>query len=86
VDPEKFYLHKFRGTFATWALRRGVDIRTLQAWLGHSSIEMTQKYLAPHEGAAAQGLRARVFSDFNAKHCDDGRSGGAMSEYTNLGR
>ena len=47
-DPSNFWLHKFRDTFGTWALRRGVDIRTVQHWLGHASIEMTQRYLAPH--------------------------------------
>lgn len=44
---ERFWLHKFRDTFATWALRRGVDIRTVQYWLGHASRGMTQRYLAP---------------------------------------
>jgi integrase/recombinase XerD len=37
-------LHMFRHTFATNALASGVDIRTVQDWLGHSSILMTQRY------------------------------------------
>ena len=32
-----FFLHKFRHTFATNHLRDGVDIRTVQAWLGHGT-------------------------------------------------
>jgi len=48
-NPDRFWLHKLRDTFATWALRRGVDIRTVQQWLGHSSIAMTQRYLAPEQ-------------------------------------
>jgi hypothetical protein len=28
-----WYLHKLRSTFATWALRAGTDIRTVQAWM-----------------------------------------------------
>jgi integrase len=32
MDPEKFWLHKFRATFCTWSLQRGVDIRTVQHW------------------------------------------------------
>ena len=37
-------LHMFRHTFATNCLASGVDIRTVQDWLGHSSILMTQRY------------------------------------------
>ncbi|MBU1708009.1 tyrosine-type recombinase/integrase [bacterium] len=37
--------HLFRHTFATNALASGVDIRTVQDWLGHSSIVQTQRYL-----------------------------------------
>lgn len=37
-------LHMFRHTFATNALASGVDIRTVQEWLGHSSIVQTQRY------------------------------------------
>jgi integrase len=61
MNPENFWLHKFRDTFATWALRRGVDIRTVQHWLGHSSIAMTQRYLAPQEGTEAQRLVNQAF-------------------------
>ena len=64
---EKFWLHKFRDTFATWALRRGVDIRMVQHWLGHSSIEMTQRYLAPEQGEHAQRQINTAFGDFR-KH------------------
>jgi integrase len=40
-----FFLHKFRHTFATNHLRDGVDIRTVQAWLGHRDIKSTMVYL-----------------------------------------
>ena len=63
---EKFWLHKFRDTFATWALRRGVDIRMVQHWLGHASIEMTQRYLAPEQGEHAQGQINRAFGSFDS--------------------
>ncbi len=34
-----FLDHKFRATFATWSLWAGVDLRTVQLWLGHKDIE-----------------------------------------------
>jgi integrase/recombinase XerD len=40
-----FFLHKFRHTFATNHLRDGVDIRTVQSWLGHRDIKSTMVYL-----------------------------------------
>ncbi|WP_372364860.1 tyrosine-type recombinase/integrase [Candidatus Uabimicrobium sp. HlEnr_7] len=39
------HTHKFRHTFATKALESGVDIKTLQTLMGHSSIESTVIYL-----------------------------------------
>jgi len=56
-----FWLHKFRDTFATWSLRRGVDIRTVQHWLGHADISMTQRYHAPEQGEQAQGQINKAF-------------------------
>jgi len=38
-------LHKFRHTFATQHLRDGIDIRTLQHWLGHCDMKSTIIYL-----------------------------------------
>jgi integrase/recombinase XerD len=35
LKKEDFWLHKFRATFATWHLWAGVDLRTVQQWLGH---------------------------------------------------
>jgi integrase/recombinase XerD len=47
LDKESFWLHKFRATFATWSLWAGVDLRTVQQWLGHSDMESTMRYLKP---------------------------------------
>lgn len=41
----KWFLHKFRHTYATTCLESGVSIRTLQEWLGHSDLESTMIYL-----------------------------------------
>ncbi len=57
LDPNDFRLHKFRATFATWSLWAGVDLRTVQQWLGHSDIESTMRYLKP---SRSQQTREKV--------------------------
>jgi integrase/recombinase XerD len=47
LDPAKFDLKTFRSTYATGMLRRGFDVRTVQHWMGHKSLETTMRYLAP---------------------------------------
>ena len=57
LDKDDFWLHKFRSTFATRCLWAGVDLRTVQQWLGHSDIESTMRYLKP---SRSQQTRAKV--------------------------
>jgi len=45
--PGVWKLHKFRATAATWHLWAGVDLCTVQQWLGHSDMESTMRYLKP---------------------------------------
>jgi integrase/recombinase XerD len=47
LNPDGFWLHKFRATFATKNLWANVDLRTVQQWLGHSDMESTMRYLKP---------------------------------------
>lgn len=62
VECEHWDVKTWRSTFATWALRRGVDIRTVQHILGHTKIEMTAKYLTPLKGKRAQEGLSAVFT------------------------
>jgi integrase/recombinase XerD len=47
LDEKEWHLHRFRDTAATRWLRAGIDVRTVQEWLGHESLATTQKYLEP---------------------------------------
>lgn len=64
LDPEDFWLHKFRATFATKHLQAGVDLRTVQMWLGHKDLESTMRYLKPARG---KGIREKVNATFSKR-------------------
>jgi len=57
LNPEDFWLHKFRATFATRCLWGGVDLRTVQLWMGHTDMESTLRYLKP---SRSQQVREKV--------------------------
>jgi integrase len=53
--------HKFRATFATRNLQKGVDLKTVQALLGHKDIESTMRYLAKADSKKMRGRRSTLF-------------------------
>lgn len=60
-EPE-VWLHKFRATFCTRALWAGVDLRTVQEWMGHTDIQSTMRYLKPQRGAKAQQMVEAIWT------------------------
>ena len=53
----RWFLHKFRHTYATRNLQDGIDIRTLQQWMGHRDIASTMVYL---KGVRNRDIQARI--------------------------
>ena len=53
----RVHAHAFRHTFATEHLRHGIDIRTLQSWMGHRDIKSTMVYL---KGVQSKDALAKV--------------------------
>ena len=62
LDPENFWLHKFRATFATRCLWAGVDLRMVQQWLGHSDMESTMRYLKPSRSQQTREKVNKIFA------------------------
>jgi len=62
LDKDNFWLHKFRATFATWSLWAGVDLRTVQSYLGHTDLESTMSYLKPSHSKEARAKQNEVFA------------------------
>ena len=53
----RWFLYKFRHTYATRHLQDGIDIRTLQQWMGHRDIASTMVYL---KGLRNSDVQARI--------------------------
>jgi integrase len=54
----EFILHALRHTCASRLINKGIDLYVVRDWLGHSSIQVTERYahLAPHKLAHAASV------------------------------
>jgi integrase/recombinase XerD len=58
IDESEVWLHKFRATFATRSLWAGVDLRTVQSWMGHTDLASTMRYLKPNRAVVQEKVEA----------------------------
>lgn len=65
LNPDDFWLHKFRATFATTHLQAGVDLRTVMNWMGQTNLESIIRYLKP---ARNRSVIEKVNSSFAGHH------------------
>ena len=66
ANVTKIRIHDMRHTFASLALMDGVDVPTVQKWLGHKDIQTTMRYiklLPEHMQAQAQKLTPNLNLD-----------------------
>jgi integrase/recombinase XerD len=65
VSPvcDRWYLHKFRATFATMLLQN-TDLATVQRYLGHKDLASTMRYLRPARGSTARAKVNDTFAPF----------------------
>jgi integrase len=62
---EHFRLYDLRHTFATRAAEAGVDVLTLAAILGHTTVQMTSRYVHPTDVHKAEA--AKKLENYNAE-------------------
>jgi integrase len=66
-ECSQFTLHKLRRSYATTLLRNGVDLRTVQQFMGHSDLTSTLRYLRPAGSHETQATINSIFSKSTSK-------------------
>jgi len=66
AEIERFRVHDLRHTCASWMVQQGVPLMEVRDVLGHSTIEMTERYahLAPDTLKSAVGVLDRLHSSY----------------------
>jgi integrase/recombinase XerD len=58
IPESEVWLHEFRATFATRSLWAGVDLRTVQEWMGHTDLASTLRYLKPNRAVVQEKVES----------------------------
>ena len=72
MDPERFWLHKFRATYATQCLRHGMDLETLRKQMGHRDVESLRRYLEALKREDCAKKVAEIFGAWQQKPVGEG--------------
>ena len=59
-EPVAVSMHLARHSLAGYLLDRGADVRTIQRVLGHSSVQITERYLAGFDTAVADSITGSI--------------------------
>ena len=71
LDASKYSSHKLRHTAATLMLQNGVDVRTLQEFLGHEHLNTTQIYTHVSGAELRRAASANPLADFQPRPGQD---------------
>lgn len=61
-ECQEWTLHKLRRTYATTLLRNGIDLRTVQHFMGHADLASTSRYLRPAGSRETQAAITGIFA------------------------
>lgn len=70
-DTRIYSTHKLRHTAATLMYKEGVDIRTLQKILGHTSVATTQIYTHVDDDLARSAVKRNPLANLDVKNLND---------------
>lgn len=75
LNPDRFWLHKFRATFATSHLRAGADVETVMDWMGQTELESILRYLVPARKHETRHIVDKTFTGptFTDRRCNPGQ-------------
>lgn len=59
-ECQRWTLHKLRRSYATGLLRNGVDLSTVQRYMGHADLESTLRYLSPASAKESQAAVNKI--------------------------